>query len=63
MFVRAARSAYVYYKKRGLPGLPFEEKSAFILIFGMMAYLYFNNPKLLKNPDLMKKLWGTAWLE
>lgn len=61
VFVRAARSCYTYFKRlAGIGGFKHEEKLAFMLIFGILAYIYEDPDKNLKQRNMLDKVWGRS---
>jgi hypothetical protein len=58
VFVRACRSVYIYMKKRMRLKVNNEKSVSFIIIFGIISYLYFNGHQNLKNRNLLECIWG-----
>ena len=60
VFVRSLRSLYIFLKKRFNFPLENEKTICFVMIFGIVSYLYYEGPKDLKNRNLLDSLWGEA---
>ena len=56
--VRAIRSFYLLLKRRKLFSFPFEEHLCFIMIFGIVSYLYYERPNDLREKSLLDNIWG-----
>ena len=61
VFVRALRSFYIFTKKRVPIPINCEKTLCFVLIFGIISYLYYEGPKDLKHRHFIDSLWGEAW--
>lgn len=48
VLVRALRSIYVMLKRRGIISIKNEANFCFILLFGVVSYLYYEKPNIIK---------------
>ena len=60
VLVRALTSIYELMKRRKWISIPKEEHTAFILIFGIISFIYHEHKNFLKHTNIYEALWGES---